>query len=79
MEDIPLGEPKNETGPESFFIYGLLLTVVLSLFSLLGFYFHKGTWEDKQKRRMYLFGVGAGLVVQVTIVVGVRWAISTKA
>lgn len=78
MEEVPLGNSKNDTGPESFFIYGLLLTIVLSLFSLLGMHFIKGVREDTQKRRMFLFGVGAGLVVQITIVVGARWFISTK-
>lgn len=79
MEEVPLSDPKNDAGAESLFIYGLLLTVVFSLFSFLSFAFHKGIREDKQKQRMFLFGVGAGLVVQVTVVVGVRWFISNKA
>lgn len=79
MEEVPLGNTKNDTGAESFFIYGLLLATVLNLFSLAGIYFIKGLREDSQKRRMFLFGVGAGIVVQVTIIVGARWFILNRA
>lgn len=69
LEEVPLNDEKDGSDVSAaYFFGGLLLTLVISVFSLFTICFHSGLRESALKRRKFFLGVVVALAIHFLVV-----------